>query len=588
MTTWWLGLVRDGEVDELDPLDVSRPVAGRLELGDVVQRAFGEVSKVEDWSITSGDESGPDREVAYHAKEFAGNLYIVDANRWNPLRHAATSGGFFRLGTGHDALNAFPAPELLQAMWRQDPAHYQVRTTRGRVNPYPGEFANFEMFSDTSYGNDVADSISFAIGGVPYLVWISAPRIFHRGGDARDQLMLTYELQELQFDGTEGSLAERLRAAIDDHNPDGDSILSTDDPAELSRYLTQLYNNARPAQTAARAEVISRSATSGAAALSPDNKLLHDFAKFTYNGWTFKAKLPHPASRHRPEGSITATHPDGDHVVQIDPMPDRPSAMVAVFDAGDMGIALDRKELPFPKLGRTPEGLLGIVRHTLDEWQPAPPHEDMTASRFANLDLDQGKRQPTPPDNEDDDTAQRFRLLELNPSSKHRRNPPRVYRLQKVVSKLEKDSTPLSPVRGGLVTSPDELVRNTLADYLSDRSTETFMILFINIRNKIIGYSEFTEGSPIQVSVTPTGIFQDALGVSAAAVVTVHNHPTGSADPSSADRALWRRLRDCGELLGIPVMDNLVVGRGEYFSEAQDSTVRFVSRAELAADRSTR
>jgi DNA repair protein RadC len=151
-------------------------------------------------------------------------------------------------------------------------------------------------------------------------------------------------------------------------------------------------------------------------------------------------------------------------------------------------------------------------------------------------------------------------------------NPPRVYRAQKVVAKLERDAAPAFPAKGMIVTSPEDLVRNTLADYIGARAHESFLVIYINVRNQVIGYSEMTSGSTSDVEVHTSGILRDALGVGAAGIVTVHNHPTGDPTPSDADRALWRRIRSAGELVGIPVVDNLVVGEGgRYFSEAEDA-----------------
>jgi hypothetical protein len=59
------------------------------------------------------------------------------------------------------------------------------------------------------------------------------------------------------------------------------------------------------------------------------------------------------------------------------------------------------------------------------------------------------------------------------------------------------------------------------------------------------------------------------LGVEAAAVILLHNHPSGSAEPSAEDRALTERLERAGELLGIRVLDHIVVGDGEYRSKGE-------------------
>jgi hypothetical protein len=148
--------------------------------------------------------------------------------------------------------------------------------------------------------------------------------------------------------------------------------------------------------------------------------------------------------------------------------------------------------------------------------------------------------------------------------------PPRMFRAQKVVSTLERGPAPVFHKRGAIVTSSEDLVHDTLSEYLSDRAHEAFLVLFINTRNQVIGFTEFTCGSPSMVEVHPQGIMQAALGCNAAAFITVHNHPTGDPDPSEADRRLWERLSQAGDLIGVPALDHLVVGDGlRYFSLAE-------------------
>lgn len=156
-------------------------------------------------------------------------------------------------------------------------------------------------------------------------------------------------------------------------------------------------------------------------------------------------------------------------------------------------------------------------------------------------------------------------LVRKNPEAK-----PRLFRAQKVVAKLERDAAPSFAKRGAIVNDPASLVRDTLQEYLGERAHESFVVLYMNVRNQLIGYTEFTMGSNSGVEVHPSGIMQAALACNAAGIITVHNHPTGDPQPSEADRALWRRLDSAGELVGVPVVDHLVVGeRGRYYSRSE-------------------
>jgi len=63
--------------------------------------------------------------------------------------------------------------------------------------------------------------------------------------------------------------------------------------------------------------------------------------------------------------------------------------------------------------------------------------------------------------------------------------------------------------------------------------------------------------------------FTDAVRMGASGVILVHNHPSGSAEPSAEDRALTERLEQAGELLGIRVLDHIITGDGEYRSKGE-------------------
>jgi DNA repair protein RadC len=69
--------------------------------------------------------------------------------------------------------------------------------------------------------------------------------------------------------------------------------------------------------------------------------------------------------------------------------------------------------------------------------------------------------------------------------------------------------------------------------------------------------------------VHPREVFRPAVRLGAAALVLVHNHPSGDPSPSSEDVALTERLRQAGELLGIRVLDHVVIGQGGYASLAE-------------------
>jgi DNA repair protein RadC len=99
-----------------------------------------------------------------------------------------------------------------------------------------------------------------------------------------------------------------------------------------------------------------------------------------------------------------------------------------------------------------------------------------------------------------------------------------------------------------------------------DSRKEYFLILLLDGKNRIIRRVQISEGSLNQSIVHPREVFSPAVKESAAALILVHNHPTGDPTPSSEDIAITRRLREAGEIMGIKVLDHIIVGDGEFMS----------------------
>jgi DNA repair protein RadC len=98
---------------------------------------------------------------------------------------------------------------------------------------------------------------------------------------------------------------------------------------------------------------------------------------------------------------------------------------------------------------------------------------------------------------------------------------------------------------------------------------EVFVALLLDGRNQVLGFNTVSVGSLTAALVHPREVFKPAILANAAAIILVHNHPSGTADPSAEDRALTERLEHAGELLGIRVVDHVVVGDAEYRSKTE-------------------
>ena len=101
---------------------------------------------------------------------------------------------------------------------------------------------------------------------------------------------------------------------------------------------------------------------------------------------------------------------------------------------------------------------------------------------------------------------------------------------------------------------------------LNGRRQEHFLCITLNGANEVIKKRTITVGLLNHSLVHPREVFADAITDRAAAVICVHNHPSGTLEPSSQDMAITRQLRDAGELLGIRLLDHLIVARAGYLS----------------------
>ncbi len=95
---------------------------------------------------------------------------------------------------------------------------------------------------------------------------------------------------------------------------------------------------------------------------------------------------------------------------------------------------------------------------------------------------------------------------------------------------------------------------------------EHFRILLLNTKNHVLGIESVSVGNLNTTIVHPREIFKSSIRRSAAAVILVHNHPSGDPEPSKEDCEITKRLCDAGELLGIKVLDHIIVGDRKFVS----------------------
>ena len=118
------------------------------------------------------------------------------------------------------------------------------------------------------------------------------------------------------------------------------------------------------------------------------------------------------------------------------------------------------------------------------------------------------------------------------------------------------------------VCCPEDVARQ-YAPVLRDLRKEVFKVVLLNTANYIIGDFTASEGGLAASIVEPRAVFQKAILENAAAVICLHNHPSGNLEPSREDIKITRQLVECGRLMGIPVHDHVIIA-GDGFTSLSE------------------
>lgn len=117
-----------------------------------------------------------------------------------------------------------------------------------------------------------------------------------------------------------------------------------------------------------------------------------------------------------------------------------------------------------------------------------------------------------------------------------------------------------APIRG-----PEDVYRH-FHPWLRHATQERFLAVLLDGRHRVLGQEVISQGTLTASLVHPREVFRPALRACAAALVLVHNHPSGDPSPSAEDRAVTARLARAGEILGVRVVDHIVVAERGYCS----------------------
>jgi len=117
-------------------------------------------------------------------------------------------------------------------------------------------------------------------------------------------------------------------------------------------------------------------------------------------------------------------------------------------------------------------------------------------------------------------------------------------------------------------------VANHFRPRFTGKRDEIVIAVFLNGQNQRLGEKDITEGTPTQATVYIRRILEEALHLSAAAIVLIHNHPSGNTDPSAGDDETTHDLFRACKLVGLVLLDHVIVGENEHYSYSDSGRLK--------------
>ncbi|MGV0006014.1 MAG: RadC family protein [Candidatus Porifericomitaceae bacterium WSBS_2022_MAG_OTU9] len=150
---------------------------------------------------------------------------------------------------------------------------------------------------------------------------------------------------------------------------------------------------------------------------------------------------------------------------------------------------------------------------------------------------------------------------------KHGIGPSKAVTLKAVLAVAQRYIS--TPLRNGNTMSKSEDVRNFLTMQLRSHKSEVFACMFLDTQLRLIKFVKMFYGSINKTNVHPRDIVREALGLNASAVIFAHNHPSGIAMPSVADKIITELLQEALMIVDISVVDHIIVGCDDVSSFAE-------------------
>ena len=118
-------------------------------------------------------------------------------------------------------------------------------------------------------------------------------------------------------------------------------------------------------------------------------------------------------------------------------------------------------------------------------------------------------------------------------------------------------------------------VLDFLADEMRSLEQETVRVLLLNTKHMLLHSAVISVGGLNYSPIHPREVYKQALKFAAAGIILVHNHPSGEAAPSEQDIKLTKRLKEAGEIMGIPLLDHLIIAETGYYSFSEENIIRY-------------
>ena len=128
------------------------------------------------------------------------------------------------------------------------------------------------------------------------------------------------------------------------------------------------------------------------------------------------------------------------------------------------------------------------------------------------------------------------------------------------------------PAEATLVDDP-AVAAAALSHDLMWQAQERFAVVFLDVKHRLLGTRIISVGTATETLAHPREIFREVLKQGATRIIVAHNHPSGNVEPSQEDLSLTRQLLTGAQFLGIPLLDHLILGNGDFLSMRQTTSL---------------